>query len=495
MAQATVESRGSRRSPLEMAIDRVWRFFCSVRAAVVEIIILAVLVLLGTLRGSDAPQWLADAIPATQPAVDWLYDWDVFHSLPLMIILGVLTVAIIVCTLNRVPGIWKTINNPTVRTNRSFLESAELSATYQTATLPDATIDTLTDTFRTHRYRVLHETRGADVHFYADKNRYAKLGTFPFHLALILMLIGGIVGARYGFREFSFTVPEGSVRDVGYGTGLSVELVAFNDNWRPEGVADEYRSDLVIWKNGERVKEGSITVNNPLTYDNVTFYQSSYGQAAQIVITDDQGRVVFDDSIALGEYSAVDNPDAPAGTQTLPQVNAQINVIAQDENPLNAPELDTLNLANGQMYIQIRQTADDGTVQTFGGIVNHGESIKLGSLDVTLVRETRYSLMQVASNPGMPIFFLASFLLVAGLAVTFYFPHRRIRGIVSPAPANSGSQVIMAPLARWDWSGQRDFRRIIEKLGTASGIEPVVTEKPRESTRKQAESTEGDGAE
>ncbi len=68
MAQATVESRGSRRSPLEMAIDRVWRFFCSVRAAVVEIIILAVLVLLGVASAQD---WARAELEKSPRRQDW----------------------------------------------------------------------------------------------------------------------------------------------------------------------------------------------------------------------------------------------------------------------------------------------------------------------------------------------------------------------------------------------------------------------------------------
>src|SRR5215204_2729195 len=108
MAQATLEKRGFHNSPLETAVDRVWRFFCSVRAAVAEIAILAVLVLLGTLRGSEVPQWIADRIPGTQGIVDRWYDWDVFHSIPFMLILAILTIAITVCTMNRAPGIWRT---------------------------------------------------------------------------------------------------------------------------------------------------------------------------------------------------------------------------------------------------------------------------------------------------------------------------------------------------------------------------------------------------
>ena len=39
MAQVTATRREARRSPIEYVVDRVWRFFCSVRAAVYEIAI------------------------------------------------------------------------------------------------------------------------------------------------------------------------------------------------------------------------------------------------------------------------------------------------------------------------------------------------------------------------------------------------------------------------------------------------------------------------
>jgi cytochrome c biogenesis protein len=461
-----------------MLVDRIWRFFCSVRAAVFEIIILAVLVLLGTLRGSDAPQWLADFIPFTQPAVDWLYDWDVFHSLPFMLILAVLCVAITVCTINRVPGIWKTISNPVVRTTRGFLDHSELSATYALPLPANETVERLDSTMGKRRYRFLHEQHGTDVHVYADKNRLAKLGTFPFHLALILMLIGGIVGARYGFRENGFVVPEGSIREVGHDTGLSIGLEQFSDSWREDGTPVEYRSDLVLYKNGEPVDEDSITVNNPMTHGTVTIYQASYGQAAQFLITDDQGRVLFDDSIPLGIYTSSANPDAPAGVQQLPQVNAQLNVIAPDNSRENAPEQDNLNLKAGQMFVQVRNTSDP-TAEPVSAVIDQGDTVKVGDLNIQFLRENRFTLLQVASNPGMPIFWAAAFLLVGGLAITFYFPHRRVRGIISRDGDSGRTQVTLAPLARWDWSGQRDFRRIIEQLNADFGVKAHVAERPR----------------
>ncbi|TXG85911.1 MAG: hypothetical protein E6R14_03820 [Thermomicrobiales bacterium] len=477
MAQATLEKRGFRNNPLETLVDRVWRFFCSVRAAVVEIIILAVLVLIGTLRGSSVPQWIADFLPFTQGLVDRWYDWDVFHSIPFMLMLAILTIAITVCTLNRAPGIWRTISHPTITTTRGFIRNADISANTTVAEPLDATVADYSSTLKKKRYRVLSEQQGDATHVYADKNRLAKLATFPFHLALILILIGGIVGARYGFKENSFIIPEGSVRDVGHGTGLSVKLDQFSDSWREDGTPASYRSDLILYKNGEEVKRESITVNNPMSYGTTTFYQTSYGQAAQIRVTDADGNILYDDSVDLGIYRSIANPDAPAGIIVLPQAGVQLNIIAPDEDRANAPMLDNLNLKSGQMYIQLAETGPNASSELPDIVVEQGKPQELNGLTVEFVRESRFTLLQVASNPGIPIFWAAAFLLVGGLAVTFYFPHRRIRAIIDRNGPGGATQIAMAPLAKRDWSGQRDFRNAVADLSKRFGIVFVIHER------------------
>lgn len=487
MAQATLEKHGFRNAPLETAVDRVWRFFCSVRAAVIEITILAVLVLIGTLRGSSVPNSIADLIPATQGIVDRWYSWDVFHSIPFMAILAILTIAITVCTMNRVPGIWRTINEPTVSTTRGFIRNAEVSA-YATVTQPmGQAVETYTAALRKKRYRVLSEPHGETTHVYADKNRWAKLATFPFHLALILILVGGIVGARYGFRDNEFIVPEGSVRDVGHGTGLSLMLEQFNDSWREDGTPASYRSDLVLYKNGDEVKRQSITVNNPMSYGATTFYQSSFGQAAQLRVTDTDGNVLYDDSIDLGIYRSTVNPDAPAGIIDLPQLGIQLNVIAPDEDRENAPMLDPLNLQSGQMYVQMRQIGGSTSQNMPESVLDQGVPKQLGDYNVEFVREKRYTLLQVASNPGVPIFWIAAFLLVGGLAVTFYFPHRRIRAIFDQNGPRESTQLEMAPLAKRDWSGQRDFRNAVAELSKRFQTDLSIQERADPDTRSTSE--------
>ncbi|MFT4036599.1 MAG: cytochrome c biogenesis protein ResB [Thermomicrobiales bacterium] len=475
MSEATLSRpQPARRSLPEIAVDRVWRFFCSVRAAIVEITILALLVLIGTLRGSSVPRSLADAIPATTPLVDAWYAWDVFRSLPFAAILTLLAVAISICTINRAPGIWQAIAHPTITTTHGFIRNAETSATYESALPPAEFVAEIGDVLKTSHYRVLTAEHNGEIHLYADRWRMSRLATFPFHLALIMILFGGIVGAAWGFRENELIIPEGSVRELGHGTGLSVRLNDFSEVYREDGSPSIYRSDISVLRGGDDVADGEMTVNNPFTLGDIVFYQSGFGQAVQLKIVDGKGNVVLDDSVPLGPFQSKLNPDAPAGRLDLPQAGIALSAVGPDINPANAPEMDTLNLRPGEMFFMIRPLGPNSTLtQPVPVTIAQGDSAKLGEFTLTFERERRFSVLQVARNPGIPIFFVASILLIGGSMVTFYFPHRRLRGIIHATP--QGSVARLAPMARRDWSAQRVFEQLVTRINGVTGLSPVMT--------------------
>lgn len=433
------------------------------RAAIWEIAFLALLVLIGTLRASEVPQWLADAVPFTQGFVDRWYDFDVFGSIIFAATLALLAIAIAICTINRVPGIWQTISEPRIRTSHGYLRSADTSAIFESSATTDDVLGVLQDVLSRQRFRVVTEKIGDDTHVYADKNRYGKLGTFPFHLALILLLVGGIVGAQYGFREQEFIIPLGETREVGHGTGLSVELAGFSDSYTPGGIGESYEADIVIYENGEPVKSDLISPNHPTSYNNATFYQSSLGYGATMAVTSADGVPLYNGTVDLGIFTFAGNADAPAGFVTIPGANMRMTVVGPDTLPGVAPELDTLQLKHGQMFVMLDKIG--GTEldrQSF--VVNMGEPTQIGDLTVTFEREMQWSLLQVAYNPGIPIFIIASVFLVGGLVVTFYFPLRRIRAILSTGENGEGSRLMAVPLAKRDWSGKRDFKNTVSSL-------------------------------
>lgn len=473
MAQITATTGSPRRSPIDILVDRIWRFFCSVRAAVAEITVLAILVLIGTLRGSEVPQWIADAVPALQPFVDRWYGWDVFGSAIFAVTLALIAVAIAVCTVNRVPGIWQTISTPRIRTSTGYIERAEVNARFTTTSSTSELTSRVESVLAGKRYRFFTERVDNQVHFYADKNRWSKLGTFPFHLALILLLVGGIVASMFGFRDVEFAVAEGQTRSVGHGTGLSVELERFRDSYIQTGDAESYSSQVVIYDDGKPVKQGEITVNNPMSAGVATFYQSSFGISVDMVVRDATGAVHYAEPLEMGFFNHRDNPDAPAGLIRLPTLGLQVAVVAPDTNPLNQPELDTLQLDNGQVWVQVSSLAQgmEGAGPE-SAVLTQGQPADVGGLELLFERESRFTVLQVAYNPGIPIFFIASVMLVGGLAVTFYFPLRRIRGIIQESA--EGGTLIMTPLAKRDWGGKREFFDLVERaeseLATAATV-------------------------
>ena len=485
MAELTVgQTFSPKRHPVEAAIDRVWRFFCSVRAAVWEVAVLTVMVLIGTLRGSSVPFWIAELFPPAQGLADRWYAYDIFKSLPFAGMLALLSVAIMVCTINRIPGIWSSITNPTVITSRGFIRSADISATVRPVTGGGDALAELRAFLKARRYRVVEWDHSGETHLYVDKNRFGKLGTFPFHLALIMVLIGGIVGARYGFRETEFLIAEGSTRPLLNGTSLSVQLEEFQDSYTELGMPSEYRSDLVLYEGDREVKRQSITVNHPMTYKSIVFYQSSFGPAVSIAIRDSSGAVVFDGPVTLGQYTAKENPDAPAGVLDLPNVGRRLIVVAPDANPALDPEKDLLKLLSGELNLQLWDSGTSGKPSTVGNVFV-GDQTTLDGYTISFARDLQWSMLQVSNNPGIPIFWASAFMMIGGLAVVFYFPHRRIRAIVS---SPSGTQQIdLAALAKRDWSAKRSFESMILDMQRELPVTAVIVRRDVEDANRSAD--------
>ena len=217
-----------------------------------------------------------------------------------------LAIAIAICTINRAPGIWQAIAQPSVTTTHGFPRNAEVSPRSPRRSRHDLASQ-LEGAMRVGHYRTLREESNGEIHL-ADRWRFSRLATFPFHLALIMILFGGIVGAAW-IRDNEFIIPEGSTGSrTRYGVGRPAGR--FLEVYRKRHPL-EYRSDVTILKNGEPIGAGSMTVNNPLTFGDIVFYQSGFGQAVSIT-ADGAGTTLFDDALPLGPFQSKLNPDAPA---------------------------------------------------------------------------------------------------------------------------------------------------------------------------------------
>jgi cytochrome c biogenesis protein len=451
--------------------ERLWHFFISMRTGLVLILALAALGLIGTLLvqaptglASD-PQayvaWLDTVRPkygGWTSIIDALGFFSIFSSIWFKGLVVLLTTSILACSVNRAPHLWKQAVHPRTNMSEAFFDHAPLGASFETGAAPVAAADQVGHALQTRRFRTLVEedADAGTIHLYADKNRWGPFGTVFAHLSLVFILVGAVVGGAMGFRNSDLAVAVGSKVDVGYGTGLSVEAKSFTDSYYTNGSPSDYASDLVLYKNGQQVAVQTIRVNEPLSYGDVTFYQSFYGAAAAMKVVDSSGTVVFQQGVPL--LWTTDDGKRRVGQMFLQDQGLSAYVYSAASGEVD-PEIKA-----GQMRIEVYQTGSEGA-PIASQIVSQGQSVKLAGLGFTFERERQFTGLIVARDPGAPLIWFGTALLVGGIALVFFFPHRRAWALIRRRPG--GATVEVGAVARHDVTFESEFKHLVEELRLA----------------------------
>jgi cytochrome c biogenesis protein len=243
----------------------LWRFFTSIR---LTLALISIIVLLGivSIFLVQSPQgmsygsagyyaWLENAVRPDfgiwTDTLSFFGLFDVFHS-PLFLGTGILLVInILCCSVSRLPAFKNilTLRLP-AKSAADFEKSPVILCTGSSAT---NTVLSVTNVLLRQKYRVRTEQQGEGVFVAANKYAFSRLGTLVSHLSLILLIIGFLVGSFSGFHDNTFIVAEGYTREIGHNTGLTLGLVSFAAEFWPDGTPQEYRSDVVLFKNGQPV--------------------------------------------------------------------------------------------------------------------------------------------------------------------------------------------------------------------------------------------------
>lgn len=454
-------------APEDDIFERIWRFFCSMRLALILILVITAAVFVGTLIDqapggmdpSDTASWLARAqvkYGAYTGLMNTLQLFIIYSSLWFKLLLAALMMNIIVCTMNRWHGVWTMVSKPRIKLNESYFRRAGKRASYTGAsvTLADG-VAKVREVLAARRYRVLSETDAAGAtYLYADRNRYGKLGTFLNHLSFIVLLAGVIMGSVLGFRQQGFTVPEGSTRDVGFGTNLSVACEAFADEYYPDGPPKDYRSDLILYKNGIEVARKTIRVNEPLQYDGINFYQSFFGPAAIIQVKDKTGNQIFQDGVALA-FTSGGATQRSLGNFDLPEQGLMVYVVAPKSGSRDP------QIAAGDVRVEVYKQGSQTPL--YIDTLSLGKGKVIGDLEYTFVRERQFTGLQVSKDPGTMLIWIASTLMVIGLVMVFYFPHRRLWALVQRT-AEGKTEILLGATAGRDQTFSREFDELAEQM-------------------------------
>jgi cytochrome c biogenesis protein len=400
-------------------IDQVWDFFISVKLAIFTLIILAIASIFGTIvEQNQAPE------KYHQIYEDWAFAlmnrinlFDMYHSWWFLALLVLFTVNLTCCTIDRFPKMLKVVRNPKTKLDGNLEKTLSLSDRWKKkGTLSDwAAKYSLALSASFAKPKVTEE--GGEIHLYAETGVASRFGVYVTHLSIVIIFIGAILGNVLGFKSY-VNIPDGeeaSHLDT-RGGKEHIDLpfsVRNNKFWLetyPSGQPKKYASDLSVIENGREVVRKTITVNDPLQYKGIWFYQSSYGQAggttAQVAVARPDGSPAKILSLPPNEPIPID------GYGTVRGVNYDKNF--QGRGPalqvvVEKPGKPAVNVVLFQQQPDQDRQRKDALVFSFGG------------LDSKM-----FTGLQVAKDPGVNIVWLGCALMVIGVVMAFFLSHQRV---------------------------------------------------------------------
>ncbi|HXG41963.1 MAG TPA: cytochrome c biogenesis protein ResB [Dehalococcoidia bacterium] len=291
----------------------LWWLLQSPRWAAVVTGVVALVALLGVLlpqlpfwaRGDPAAEaaWLAQQRERFGPAAEWLWRLgllDLFHAPWFAVALGLLVTSTVAYVVGRLPGIWAGIVRPRLRVPDSYFDTAP----HRLRAAAAADVDALERALRRSLYRVVRFPEGAVTYLFADRFPWAAFGTLLGHGAVALFVIAAAVGSA-GTFDTALLVAEGQSRPVlptvASPRQMLVKVEDATGRFDPQGTPLDYRTQLVIYRQGEEVKRCQVTVNSPCSYDGYRFYQAAYfGYGAEVQVRDMRsGDVLYRETLAL----------------------------------------------------------------------------------------------------------------------------------------------------------------------------------------------------
>jgi len=450
-------------------LNRLWRFFISMRTGLWLILIMGLLSLAGTLlvqvpagMASDAAthaSWIASIhskYGGWTPVLDRLGLFAVFSSILFKSIMVLLTASVLACSVNRAPRLWKLALHPRTRMGETFFTHAPLRASVLVPASPDETNDYVREVLRSHRFRTISDPEDHGMNLYADRFRWGPFGTVIAHLSFVIILLGFFLSATTGFKNPQVIVPVGSTVQVGHGTGLSVKAMSFNDAYYPDGSPSDYASDLVLYKNGVQVDRQTVRVNHPMTRDGVSFYQSFFGEAAAMQVKDGAGTILYGQAVPLSWQS--DDGTHSIGQFDMPSKGLSVYVIGAASGKPDP------NIKAGQMQLEVHQAGKTDPIAT--QVVDQGKPATIGGLSYTFQRTRQFTGLIVAHDPGANFVWVGSVLLILGLFLVFFFPHRRVW--VRIRKTSGGSEILCASTMKRDVAFKPQFHQLVTDMQLAS---------------------------
>jgi cytochrome c biogenesis protein len=424
-------------------LNKIWDFFTSVRLTIVILLTLAATSIIGTLIPQN--QEPAAYFQAFGGFLYRLFDifglFDMYHSWWFQLLIVLLTINIIVCSIDRISANRRIlfVKKPTF--NLSRFRNIKRKETFT----DDRSVDQLQkvcQAFVKRHFRHSHiETTDTGYAIYGEKGRWSRFGVYTVHLSVVLLLIGGLIGSIFGFDGW-VNIPEGeSVSQVRlrsqaqvFQLDFEIRCDDFDVSFYDTGAPKEFRSSLTILEQGREVVKKDIIVNDPLRYKGINMFQSSYGQmpSDKLVLSFTSSKTGMVYTRNAGVNQPVTIPEK-LGTFVLKELRRSAKFRDHDI---------------GDAYVGILTPPDGDPVEVILPLrFPSFDKMRKGTVRIAVVEQAQrfYTGLQVTKDPGVWVVYSGFILMIIGCYITFFMSHQQI--YVELAASDKKTEVTVAGTA------------------------------------------------
>ena len=400
--------------------DKIWEFFCSLKLTIIILLLLALTSIIGTVIQQNAPaaEYIREYGEANYKLFKTLQFTDMYHSWWFIGLLALFSINLICCSIKHFPRVWKFVKEPAVVPTPGILKNSanRLEASSKEGRQPVA--DRLGRLLKKEFGTPTLTEQDGKLYLFAQKGIFSRFGAYTTHLSILIIMAGAIIGNVWGYKAV-VNIVEGTSTDqvwlrsnsqpvkLGFSVRCDDFTVTYYDNSRRP---KDYFSDLVVLENGQEVVKKRIEVNDPLTYNGITFYQSSYGPA---------GAGFFKMQVTENATGQSTTYNARMGQQVkLPGgYSFAIDDFTDSGRfgPAARVHVNTPDGRHGTPFMVLKNYPDFDA--------RRGGQFSFALLSY---EQPQFTGLQVAKDPGVEIVWLGCFLMVFGSLAAFFFSHRRI---------------------------------------------------------------------
>ncbi len=434
----------------------LFAFFASVKLALFTLFLLAVTSIIGTvIPQKESLQFYVKNYGETTANLFQVFSIpDMYNSWWFLSLLTLLSANLIICSIDRFPGVWKQIQADNLATDLSRLKKMRLSQNWASDKSESTLASELTQSLAAKGWKAEQRKRDSSLLLFAQKGAMTRTGVYIVHASILVIFLGAIIGEIYGFKG-SVMLPEtkttGSIYEFNtqksIDLGFEVRCNRFGIDFYDSGMPKAYRSDLTVLENGKTVLEKRIVVNDPLTYKGITFYQSSYQPYEDFLLT------VTDQQTGTSEAAILPFQQP----QDLAKHGAKIGII-------NAQVM-------GQTISSMKVWFDDdqGEPSIFWLDEGGQATVERPGKKYTIAGKQMYATgLQVAKDPGVWVVYIGCGMMILGLFIAFFMSHRRIWLVLNRE--GETTSILMAGSANKNKNGfAKTFDTLTEQLAANSG--------------------------